>query len=178
MTLTYHGLIALPSGCNGGIYRLRIYQQDSRNPVVILTEVPGNPGYSITNAMDALVAYCAEQCGVPIDFLYIFGEPGTQLRQDSSRNPTKATLVTGFRLRLTVAHPLESPGSPNMYIPSFIIVLGKLFSIMAENGLSVHPDPSSRFQREHSTVSNGVCSGTKAGYQSMRKSPMAMICPP
>jgi len=65
MTLTYHGLVAPASGCNGGIYWLRIYQQDSQNPVVILTEVPGNPGYSITNAMDALVAHCAEQCGVP-----------------------------------------------------------------------------------------------------------------
>jgi hypothetical protein len=48
----YAGFHSIPSAC-----RIRIYQQPGHTPVIIATELPDNPGTSITNLAEQL---CAE----------------------------------------------------------------------------------------------------------------------
>ncbi|MHB8190671.1 MAG: hypothetical protein ACYDHP_09695 [Ferrimicrobium sp.] len=51
----HHGLIGVPFiGQQHGIYWLRLYALDAGSFVVILTEVPGNPGPSITNGISRI----------------------------------------------------------------------------------------------------------------------------
>ncbi len=50
-SLEHHGLIEVPlAGRPAGIYWLRFYRGTPRS-VALLTEVPGNPSLSVTNAM-------------------------------------------------------------------------------------------------------------------------------
>lgn len=54
--LEYHDLIKVPLS-KPGIYWLRLYRESSGSSVAIVTEVPGNPGKSVTNAISEVADY-------------------------------------------------------------------------------------------------------------------------
>jgi hypothetical protein len=68
----YHDLIAIPDvGMRRGIYWLRLYEGPG-DYVAILTEVPGNPAMSVSNAIEQIVAYLQAKFGVRRDGLTLF----------------------------------------------------------------------------------------------------------
>ncbi|MHB1510135.1 MAG: hypothetical protein ACYCST_12225 [Acidimicrobiales bacterium] len=71
-SLLHHDLIVLP--CRPGapsIYWLRLYSSDY-DPVAIITEVPGNPGRSVTNDIETIASYVAESFRLDITKLVLF----------------------------------------------------------------------------------------------------------
>ncbi|KJE76772.1 hypothetical protein FEAC_14180 [Ferrimicrobium acidiphilum DSM 19497] len=57
-----HGLIRVPFiGQQHGIYWLRLYAIDTSSFVVIVTEVPGNPGPSITNGISLIFKFICRE---------------------------------------------------------------------------------------------------------------------
>jgi hypothetical protein len=66
--LTHNGLIKVPAALGDpSIYWLRLYSAHSSN-VVVVTEVPGNPGQSVTNAIERVAEFiCTSFSLDPID---------------------------------------------------------------------------------------------------------------
>ena len=55
--LFYHDLVAIPGGGDrAGIHWLRLYEGEADH-VAVVTEVPGNPGASVTNRVEEIVGY-------------------------------------------------------------------------------------------------------------------------
>jgi hypothetical protein len=70
--LEFNGLIEVPLGGRpAGIYWLRFYRGTPRS-VAVLTEVPGNPSLSITNAMSRVSAFAATRFSVDLADLIVF----------------------------------------------------------------------------------------------------------
>ncbi len=68
----YHDLIVVPhQGSEPGIYWLRLYQEGEQH-VAVVTEVPGNPGLSVTNAIKRITRYLTERFGVEDEHLALF----------------------------------------------------------------------------------------------------------
>lgn len=62
LQLCHHDLICVP---RAGIYWLRVYRDDNgQGAVVVITEVPGNPGESVTNAISLIVGQVISQFGL------------------------------------------------------------------------------------------------------------------
>lgn len=71
-TLEHHGLIKVPLiGDREGIYWLRFYRGAPRC-VAVLTEVPGNPSLSVTNAISRVSAFVADRFSVDLSELIVF----------------------------------------------------------------------------------------------------------
>jgi hypothetical protein len=69
--LVHHDLIALRhSERLVGLYWLRLFH--GRRWIAVVTEVPGNPGLSSSNAMDEIVLHLRDQFGVQLDLLRLF----------------------------------------------------------------------------------------------------------
>jgi hypothetical protein len=62
VTLTYEGLVTVSfGGRSSGLYWLRLLQGVDATPVVLLTDVDGNPGCSVVNGVEEVCAQVAEQ---------------------------------------------------------------------------------------------------------------------
>lgn len=71
-TLLYHDMFIAGHGFGGpGIYWLRLWQRESGH-IAVVTQVPGNPGPSITNGHSSIVACIAERFEVSADRLTFF----------------------------------------------------------------------------------------------------------
>jgi hypothetical protein len=71
MPLTHHDVIALKDGERlSGLYWLRLF--GGKRTVAVVTEIPGNPGQSITNAMEHIVAHLGDSMGVRLKALRLF----------------------------------------------------------------------------------------------------------
>lgn len=57
----------------GGSCRVRIYPPDSEGgqPVVIVSELPGNEGMSVTDGADRIAAEVMDEYGLPVPFVFI-----------------------------------------------------------------------------------------------------------
>jgi len=73
-SLLHNGLIKAPCWGGPAICWLRHYRQPGASPesVVVLTEVPGNPGRSIGNAHENLTVFLENEFGVRLDSLALF----------------------------------------------------------------------------------------------------------
>lgn len=70
MELGYSGLINPP---NIGIYWLRLFQvPGGSSAVAIVSEVPGNPGHSVTNAISRIATYVGQHFHVAMQHLTVF----------------------------------------------------------------------------------------------------------
>ena len=80
LSLTYHDLVALRDGEHLlGLYWLRLFRR--RSWVAVVTNVPGNPGPSSSNAIDEIAIHLRDALGVRLDRLRLFevwprGSPG------------------------------------------------------------------------------------------------------
>ena len=69
----HHDLIAVPLGHREpGIYWLRLYKAADGRHVAIVTEVPGNPSFSVTNAMSRMAYYIAERFQIDATRLVLY----------------------------------------------------------------------------------------------------------
>jgi hypothetical protein len=68
----YHDLIVVPwRDSKPGIYWLRLYRHGKQH-VAVVTEVPGNPGLCVTNAIKRITRYLTEHFGVEDEHLVLF----------------------------------------------------------------------------------------------------------
>jgi hypothetical protein len=77
--LLHHGLITVRSGARDpGIYWLRLWQTATGH-VAVVTEVPGNPGFSVTNGMPLIRSHLVDEFGVDcrVVTLYEIWPPGS-----------------------------------------------------------------------------------------------------
>ena len=79
--LVHHGLITVPRRNFPGIYWLRLLRQEGGH-VATVTEVPGNPGFSVANGIDGILDLLGETFEVDTDSLMLYvmwppGSPGT-----------------------------------------------------------------------------------------------------
>lgn|GEM_PF-3636022 len=96
-TLEHHGLIKVPlAGQPAGIYWLRFYRGSARC-VAVLTEVPGNPSRSVTNAISRISGFVAERFSVDLRDLVVF-----EIWPKRDKRPSRVKYVTftdsGIRL--------------------------------------------------------------------------------
>ncbi|MCU1494509.1 MAG: hypothetical protein JWO62_2273 [Acidimicrobiaceae bacterium] len=84
--LQHHGLIEVPlPGRPNGVYWLRLYRGEPRC-VAVLTEVPGNPSASLTNAVSRISDFVARRFSLSLSELTVFeiwargsvGDPGVK----------------------------------------------------------------------------------------------------
>lgn len=70
--LIHHDLITVPlGGRQRGIYWLRLYRS-GRDHVAVVTEVPGNPSLSATNAIEEIARWIEDEFGVATGVLTIY----------------------------------------------------------------------------------------------------------
>ena len=79
--LAYHDLIAVPgAGPRHGIYWLRLYEAPEGH-LAVVTEVPGNPGFSVDNGISQILEHLHTKFGVEVRRLALYeiwpvGSPG------------------------------------------------------------------------------------------------------
>jgi hypothetical protein len=56
---------------DGGKCRIRIYQEDGQNPVVVCSQLPENDNTSVTNMAEYLAAEVIEEHGLPTPLIWI-----------------------------------------------------------------------------------------------------------
>ncbi len=56
---------------DGGVCRIRIYEAEDREPVVICSELPENTNTSVTNMAEYIAAKVIEEHGLPTPFTWI-----------------------------------------------------------------------------------------------------------
>ena len=89
--LVYHGLISVPLGHRRpGIYWLRLYLCGSDKAVIVLTEVPGNPSYSLSNGMSGILNEVVSRFDLSSKQMDVFqvtpiGAPGQPVSADVDR---------------------------------------------------------------------------------------------
>jgi hypothetical protein len=120
----YHDLIAIPDvGMRRGIYWLRLYEGPGDH-VAILTEVPGNPAMSVSNAIEQIVAYLQAKFGVRPDGLTLFeiwprGTPSPEAplvsQVDLGHSPTWQTSARREVEARVGARLPELPGHAELY---------------------------------------------------------------
>jgi hypothetical protein len=88
--LIYHDLIQVPYGWrNTGIYWLRLFHGESRY-IAVVTEVPGNPSFSVTNGIEDIARHVIEEFQVPRSEFSLY-----QIHPRASTfNPTNIRRVT------------------------------------------------------------------------------------
>lgn len=70
--LVYHDLVSVPfGGREPGIYWLRMFVAGVDH-VAVVTEVPGNPSFSVTNGTSQIISYVMERFGTPSHQLALF----------------------------------------------------------------------------------------------------------
>jgi len=70
-SLIHHGLIALePGRRRSGLHWLRLFRGEQW--IAVVTEIPGNPGQSVSNAMDEIVGHLRDSMAVRLDALRLF----------------------------------------------------------------------------------------------------------
>lgn len=70
LQLRHHDLISVPSV---GIYWLRLYSDDGDQvAVVVITEIPGNTGFSVTKAISRVTGHVISKFGLPIHHTRLF----------------------------------------------------------------------------------------------------------
>lgn len=88
MDLRYHDLIVVPfPNRRPGIYWLRLYAGAEKD-VAVLTEVPGNPSWSIADGRMRVLAWLAQEQGVALDRLALF-----EVHPRGSGGPHQATVT-------------------------------------------------------------------------------------
>lgn len=71
--LIYHDLLTVPSGSRKtGLYWLRLFRQGGRY-VAVITEVPGNPGFSVTTIISGITIHILQEFGIGSDQLTAYG---------------------------------------------------------------------------------------------------------
>jgi hypothetical protein len=70
--MMHHGLIEVPLGRKHGIYWLRLYELTNGSQVAVVTEVPGNPAQTVTNAISRIATFIGEIFGADPRELLLF----------------------------------------------------------------------------------------------------------
>lgn len=72
-SLRHHALIDVPlGGQRHGIYWLRLYDRPDGTNVAVVSEVPGNPSYSVSNAISRITTYVVTKFGLDPEQLVLF----------------------------------------------------------------------------------------------------------
>lgn len=98
MTLLHHGLVKVPGhGPRPAIYWLRLYEGRNQGHLAVVTEVPGNPGYSTANGVSLLEEYIRINCGVGDHRLRLFLVTPLGQFSDERESITEAVVRRGER---------------------------------------------------------------------------------
>ena len=83
--LIYHDLIEVPYVARKtGIYWLRLFREDG-GYIAIVTEVPGNPGCSVTNGIEDIAHHVTEEFQIPLAGFSLYQEGYQKLSNESFR---------------------------------------------------------------------------------------------